>query len=125
MTPWDLSHWRKRLGDKLELLLAESLPVATLARRTQKPFSALWYVTRSMRPASTSGVDGSGCGFMSVVVSPVSPLRTPIPRHIEVARPDVDPALPGRRLVRNVVYRMLIPIEVAHQNEMTPPTVTE
>ena len=25
---WDLSHWRKRLGDKLELLLAESLRVA-------------------------------------------------------------------------------------------------
>jgi len=24
----DLSHWRKRLGDKLDLLLAESLPVA-------------------------------------------------------------------------------------------------
>ena len=24
----DLSHWRKRLGDKLELLLAESLRVA-------------------------------------------------------------------------------------------------
>ena len=25
-----------------------------LARRTQKPFSALWYVTRSTRPARTS-----------------------------------------------------------------------
>src|ERR1700726_1266562 len=37
-----------------------------LARRTQKPFSGLWYVTRSMRPASTSWVDDSGRGFMSV-----------------------------------------------------------
>jgi transposase, IS5 family len=27
----DLSHWRKRLGDKLELLLAESLRVAHAA----------------------------------------------------------------------------------------------
>ena len=29
----DLSHWRKRLGDKLELLLAESLRVAHESRR--------------------------------------------------------------------------------------------
>ena len=35
-----------------------------LTRRTQKPFSSLWNVTRSTRPASTSWVDGSGCGFM-------------------------------------------------------------
>ena len=35
----DLSHWRKRLGDKLELLLAESLRVAheSGALRTQGP----------------------------------------------------------------------------------------
>ena len=31
-----------------------------LTRRTQKPFSSLWYVTRSTRPANTSKVDGSG-----------------------------------------------------------------
>ena len=31
-----------------------------LARRTQKPFSTLWYVTRSTRPASTSCGDFSG-----------------------------------------------------------------
>ena len=37
-----------------------------LIRRTQKPFSSLWYVTRSMRPASTSWVDDWGCGFMPV-----------------------------------------------------------
>jgi hypothetical protein len=36
------------------------------ARRTQKPFSSLWKVTRSTRPASTSWVDGSGCGFICV-----------------------------------------------------------
>src|SRR5712671_4519885 len=35
-----------------------------LMRRTQKPFSALWKVTRSTRPARTSWVDDSGCGFM-------------------------------------------------------------
>src|ERR1700730_18290483 len=35
-----------------------------LMRRTQKPFSALWKVTRSTRPARTSRVDdsGSACG---------------------------------------------------------------
>src|SRR2546430_14095360 len=34
------------------------------ARRTQKPFSALWKVTRSTRPARTSWVDDSGCGLI-------------------------------------------------------------
>src|SRR3954469_20378183 len=34
-----------------------------LTRRTQKPFSALWKVTRSTRPASTSCADKLGCGF--------------------------------------------------------------
>src|SRR5262245_4884025 len=39
-----------------------------LARNTQKPFSALWNVTRSMSPASTSWLDVSGgCGFISIV----------------------------------------------------------
>ncbi len=28
-----MSHWRKRIGDKLELLLAESLRVAHASRR--------------------------------------------------------------------------------------------
>jgi hypothetical protein len=37
------------------------------ARRTQKPFSALWNVARSTRPASTSWVDDSGCGFIRSV----------------------------------------------------------
>jgi hypothetical protein len=41
------------------------------ARRTQKPFSALWNVMRSTRPASTSWVDGSDCGFIRIVESPV------------------------------------------------------
>src|ERR1700684_3019554 len=36
-------------------------------RRTQKPFSALWNVTRSTRPASTSRVDDSGCGVIGTV----------------------------------------------------------
>src|SRR5208337_1847095 len=34
------------------------------ALNTQKPFSELWKVTRSTRPASTSCVDGSGFDFM-------------------------------------------------------------
>ena len=46
----DLSHWRKRLGDKLELLLAESLRVAHAsgALRTQ----ATWRGSRSTPPCS-------------------------------------------------------------------------
>src|ERR1700737_3803100 len=36
------------------------------ARRTQKPFSLLWKVTRSTKPASTSWVDGSCCGLICV-----------------------------------------------------------
>src|SRR5215510_9241475 len=34
------------------------------ARSTQKPFSLLWNVTRSTRPASISWVDGSRGGFI-------------------------------------------------------------
>src|ERR1700724_1468725 len=41
------------------------------ARRTQKPFAALWKVTRSTSPASTSWVDDSGCGFIRIVASSV------------------------------------------------------
>src|SRR5215475_12074321 len=37
-----------------------------LARSTQKPFSALWYVTRSTRPANTSWVDVSGGDFILI-----------------------------------------------------------
>jgi hypothetical protein len=46
----DLSHWRKRLGDKLELLLAESLRVAheTGALRTSRLH--LWAEARRLRP---------------------------------------------------------------------------
>ena len=33
----DLTHWRKRLSDKLELLLAESLRVAHAERRATNP----------------------------------------------------------------------------------------
>jgi hypothetical protein len=51
-----------------------------LIRRTQKPFSPLWYVTRSTRPASTSWVDGSGCGFMPIVTSAALPLRASLPQ---------------------------------------------
>jgi hypothetical protein len=39
-----------------------------LIRRTQKPLSAFWYVTRSSIPVSTSRSDGVGPLFMMVVV---------------------------------------------------------
>jgi hypothetical protein len=51
-------------------------------RRTQKPLSSLWKVTRSTRPARTSWVDGSCCGFMSIRLSSASALGTPIRPHI-------------------------------------------
>src|ERR1700693_1142773 len=41
------------------------------ALRTQKPFSALWKVTRSTRPASTSWVDGSRLDFIRIAGSSV------------------------------------------------------
>src|SRR6266478_9337655 len=44
-----------------------------LARRTQKPFSLLWKVTRSTKPASTSWVDGSCCGLICVATVGASP----------------------------------------------------
>src|SRR5271154_2772000 len=37
---------------------------------TQKPFSALWKVTRSTRPASTSWVDGSRLDFIRIAGRP-------------------------------------------------------
>src|SRR5882762_8273872 len=43
------------------------------ARRTQKPFSLLWKVTRSTKPASASWVDGSCCGLICVATVGASP----------------------------------------------------
>src|SRR4030081_3559848 len=43
------------------------------ARRTQKPFSLLWKVTRSTKPASPSWVDGSCCGLIFVGAVCASP----------------------------------------------------
>src|SRR5271167_3964968 len=74
-----------------------------LIRRTQKPLSSLWKVTRSTRPARTSWVDGSCCGFMSIVVSSASALGTPNPWHIEFPGPDVCVTLPGGV---NLVFRI-------------------
>src|SRR6266849_2459159 len=39
------------------------------ARKTQNPFSALWKVTRSTSPASTSWVDDSGRELIGTIVS--------------------------------------------------------
>src|ERR1700678_4435865 len=60
------------------------------ARRTQKPFSALWKVTRSTRPASTSWVDDSGVGRMRSPRSPVFSLRA-TPRTIDVLMDGLRP----------------------------------
>src|SRR5216684_8447612 len=43
------------------------------ARRTQKPFSLLWKMTRSTKPASTSWVDGSCCGLICFATVGASP----------------------------------------------------
>src|SRR5262249_61988686 len=73
--PWvrSLTHSPEAvIHSPAEMVAAWPITVTTsrcpraLARRTQKPFSALWYVTRSTRPASTSWVDGSGCGLMGL-----------------------------------------------------------
>jgi len=45
----DLSHWRKRLGGKLELLLAESLRVAHESGRCGR---RIWRGSRSIPPCS-------------------------------------------------------------------------
>src|SRR5580704_7885137 len=57
-------------------------------RRTQKPFSALWKVTRSTRPARTSRVDGSSwvCG------GALTRCRAPLGPHAAQPRPDINPS---------------------------------
>jgi hypothetical protein len=83
---WYLSHqaWRKNVtgivkGPRADRRYSALMPanLITLAHfsRTQKPFSALWKVTGSMRPASTSWVDDSGCGFIRIVLRLPSPDR--------------------------------------------------
>src|SRR6202048_54259 len=56
----------------------------SLMRKTQKPFSALWKVTRSTRPARTSRVDDSSwaCG------GPFTRCRAPLAPH--TAQPGAD-----------------------------------
>jgi transposase, IS5 family len=73
----DLSHWRKRLGDKLELLLAESLRVAhasgalrskdlkrVTVDTTVQPKNISFPPSCCMRPseASTAWPTSMGCG---------------------------------------------------------------
>jgi hypothetical protein len=45
---------------------------APFALRTQKPLSTLWTVTRSTRPASTSGFDGPRSDYMRISGSFIS-----------------------------------------------------
>ena len=58
------------------------------ALRTQKPFSPLWKVTRSTRPASTSWVDDSSVDFMTRQDRLFSSSRAtpPMPRRWSTAR---------------------------------------
>src|SRR5205814_129392 len=85
-----------------------------------KPLSSLWKVTRSTRPARTSWVDGSCCGFMSIVVSSASALGTPISWHIEVAGPDVCATLSGGVLVNDVVFRIPRSVERLAEDRRLP-----
>jgi hypothetical protein len=61
-------------------------------------------VTLSNRPANTGWVDASGYDFMAIVASLISALGAPIPRYIEVARPDIDLKASGRILASNRDY---------------------
>src|SRR5947209_6424639 len=67
-----------------------------LMRRTQKPFSALWKVTRSTRPARTSRVADSSlaCG------GPFTRCRAPLAPHAAQPGPDINT---GHRLRRQRV----------------------
>src|SRR5260370_537473 len=64
-----------------------------LMRRTQKPFSALWKVTRSTRPARTSRVTDSSwaCG------GPFTTGRAPLAPHTAQPGPDINTDPPLRR----------------------------
>src|SRR3954451_13006095 len=53
-----------------------------LTRRTQKPFSALWKVTRSTRPASTSCADKLGYGFSPPFTRRQTPCSQKFPKSI-------------------------------------------
>src|SRR6476619_1673134 len=55
------------------------------ALRTQKPFSALWKVTRSARPVRTSWVDDSSADFMWALGSPTADAAKVVYRPIWVA----------------------------------------
>jgi len=48
-----------------------------LIRQDAVAIPSLWYVTRSTRPARTSRLDGSICGFMRIVASSVPSPRAP------------------------------------------------
>src|SRR4051794_15688963 len=67
-----------------------------LIRRTQKPFSALWNVTRSTRPARTSWVEDSGCGFSRLFTRFQAPLLLTSPGSSRTAK-RVLRLLPGFR----------------------------
>src|ERR1041385_6948554 len=67
-----------------------------LTRRTQNPFSALWNVTRSTRPARTSWAPASGCGFSRLFTSFQAPLLLTNPGWSRTAK-RVRRLLPGLR----------------------------
>src|SRR5450759_3717246 len=86
------------------------------ARSTQKPFSLLWKVTRSTRPASTSWVDGTCGGFIDAASAGASPGRVGWMDEIVVTgwkkAFDGDPVGREKSGVRR--YRILRPIDDAN-----------
>jgi hypothetical protein len=68
-SPFAVIHSPAEIVAAWPITVTSSRCPRAFARRTQKPFSALWNVTRSTRPASTSWVDDSGCGFIRTVAS--------------------------------------------------------
>ena len=111
----DLSHWRKRLGDKLELLLAESLRVAhasgalrtkDLARvtvDTTVPVSYTHLLDRHMMllpfPSLWPHTQDSGQSLdLSWVYAELAP------HYPTLGRPSVDPVLMIRMLIIGYVF---------------------
>ena len=70
----DLSHWRKRLGDKLELLLAESLRVAHDSGALRKQDLARVTVDTTVQPKNVTATDAKLRGDQGPQ-SPGSPSR--------------------------------------------------
>ena len=96
----DLSHWRKRLGDKLELLLAESLRVAHDAGALRSGPRSRWNGDAAYRATTKipivdvsrpTSCDGRGVPLSSAAMpfcpTRITPCRMASPVQPSVARP--------------------------------------